>query len=185
LFLNLQMWAQNASQKLEETAGVWEIDESLSELTFAIENFYMGTVKGVFKGLKGVITIDEQLAKSSVNLSIQASTLEAGNEKRDEHLKDPDFFDTEKHPLVLYQGSSIEFTGDKKNPYTLKGILIIKEIRNPLDVPFNHALSKDGKVVVFVGKTIVSKNDFNLDNWKGVGVGETATVTFKVVAKRK
>ena len=115
LFVLLSIPISAQEIKLEDAAGIWQINTEQSDLTFAIENFGFGTVKGVFKGLKGVIMIDQDLSKSTVRLSIESKTIESGNDKRNEHLKSADFFDIVIHSLVKFEGLGISFTGNKKN----------------------------------------------------------------------
>ena len=59
----------------------------------------ISTVRGEFKGVTGTIAWDDQdVTKSTVDVTIDATTINTGEQKRDSHLKSPDFFDVAKYP---------------------------------------------------------------------------------------
>src|SRR5687768_683668 len=75
----------------------WEIDPAHSSATFSIRHLGVANVKGQFTGVKGMVVIDEQnFSKSSAQATIDASTIDTNQPKRDGHLKSADFFDVRK-----------------------------------------------------------------------------------------
>src|SRR4051812_32577569 len=82
-------------------ATPWEIDAAHSSAHFAIRHMMVSTVRGEFTKVTGKVTLDDKDAKkSSVEATIDASSITTGNEKRDGHLKSPDFFDVAKYPTL-------------------------------------------------------------------------------------
>ena len=75
----------------------WEIDPSHSAVTFSVKHMMFSTVRGQFNVLSGHLHIDEQHPENSwVDAQVDASSVDTRDERRDGHLKSPDFFDTAK-----------------------------------------------------------------------------------------
>lgn len=180
--LALPSYTQIGEVPLLSKAGTWTIQKAESSLTFKIKNMWLNQVEGTFSDLSGTVSIGSELANSTVDLTLNPSILSTGINKRDEHIKGEDFFDIVKFPTVAYKGTSVTFTGDETYPFTLRGNLTIKGITLPIEVPF--AYTETDQTLTFTGKTQVAKDAFDLDDWKGVGVGDEAEVTFTLVVKK-
>jgi polyisoprenoid-binding protein YceI len=92
-----------------EQAGVgrWQLDPSRSTAEFRVPNFWgLMKVTGRFDRLSGWLEIGER-GERRMELTIDATSLNTGNEKRDEHLRSGDFFDTEHHPTVRFVSTSV------------------------------------------------------------------------------
>lgn len=85
----------------------------------------IANVKGEFKDFS-IDVIGEDILKSAINTTIQASSINTNNADRDNHLKSADFFDVEKHNKLSFTSTSIKQTDD--DAYQLKGVLTIKGI---------------------------------------------------------
>ena len=84
-------------------AGTWTIDPVHSEVGFSVRHMMVSKVRGKFTKFSGeLVTADDVLA-SSVAADIDLASIETGAEQRDGHLRSPDFFDTENHPLMTYR----------------------------------------------------------------------------------
>lgn len=89
----------------------YKIDPVHSSISFKIRHFF-SNVDGKFKQFEGTINVDsEHPEKSSVNATIQTDSIDTGNEKRDGHLKSPEFFDTAKFPTITFKSKSVKQTG--------------------------------------------------------------------------
>ncbi|HPR63401.1 MAG TPA: YceI family protein [Thermoanaerobaculia bacterium] len=117
-------------------SDTYSLDSAHSSIEFGIKHMVISTVKGSFSSFDVSVQYDpKEVAKSSVEVSIQTDTINTGNEKRDEHLKSPDFFDTKTYPAITFKskriakkGDSYEVTGD----FTMHGVT--KEITFPFTV---------------------------------------------------
>jgi polyisoprenoid-binding protein YceI len=86
----------------------WSVDRSHSEIAFKVKHLMIAHVKGSFKKFDASIyTIGTDFTTAEIDLWIDASSIETGNEKRDEHLKSPDFFDVLNHKQLAFVSSSI------------------------------------------------------------------------------
>jgi polyisoprenoid-binding protein YceI len=115
----------------------WNIDKSHSEVGFAVRHMMISTVRGKFSGFEADISVDPtNLEAATVTARIDARSIDTGEEKRDGHLRSPDFFDVEKYPTLTFtstrvkrDGNDLEVTGnlkikDQEHPITLKGEVV-------------------------------------------------------------
>jgi len=98
------------------TKTKWSIDQSHSEISFKVRHLMISHVKGGFKTFDASIyTIGKDFRTAEVDLWIDASSIFTGDEKRDEHLKSPDFFDVEKFKQITFTSSNIEKSDEVGN----------------------------------------------------------------------
>ena len=89
--------------------STWAIDPAHSHVQFAVRHLVVSTVKGRFGSVSGTITLDEQhLASSSVDVEIDAATVDTREERRDAHLRSADFLDVERFPTISFRGTRVE-----------------------------------------------------------------------------
>ncbi len=108
LLLLVAFYGSAASVRAEE---VYKLDPVHSSITFKVRHFF-SYVTGSFKKFEGTITVDpDHPEKSSVVATIDATSIDTQNEKRDEHLKTADFFDVAKFPTITFKSKSVKQTG--------------------------------------------------------------------------
>lgn len=87
----------------------WSIDKAHSKVGFEITHLIISSVEGRFKDFSGTIKFDPKNPKAVKNFSvyanIAAASIDTDNEKRDEHLRSPDFFDSKKHKSLTFKSS--------------------------------------------------------------------------------
>src|SRR5450432_1758559 len=106
------------------TNGDWTIDPSHSAAQFSVRHMMVSTVRGQFSGVKGTLHLDPSDAtKSSVEATIDATTIDTREPKRDGHLKSPDFFDVAKFPTMTFKSTKV--TAGKPGKLLVEGILTI------------------------------------------------------------
>jgi polyisoprenoid-binding protein YceI len=89
----------------------WAVDPQKSSVEFAVKTFWgLATVRGRFERFDG--GYDAGPAGQSIELTIDAGSLETGNGKRDEHLRSADFFHIADHPQVRFTSTCVRETGD-------------------------------------------------------------------------
>jgi polyisoprenoid-binding protein YceI len=121
----------------------WAIDATHSEIGFKIRHLMITNVSGKFEGFEAdVQTEDEDFATAQIEAKIRTSSINTNNLQRDEHLRNSDFFEVEKHPEILFNSTGIEKI-DNDN-FVLHGNLTLKGITKPikLGVEYNGT-SKD------------------------------------------
>ena len=109
----------------------WKIDPAHSEIQFKVKHLMITTVTGYFKTFNLEVdseTEDFQTAKRIV-FTADIDSINTNNEQRDTHLKSADFFHTEEHPQLRFEGRKYEASGDNA---TLHGDLTIRGITKPV-----------------------------------------------------
>src|ERR1700722_270267 len=95
----------------ELATSAWRLDPTRSSVEFYVPHFYgLMTVKGRFKDFEGTLDLREDPA---VQLTIEATSLDTGNGKRDKHLRSADFFGVEQSPQVRFVSDSATLTGER------------------------------------------------------------------------
>ncbi len=115
-------------------ADEYALDAAHTSIEFSVRHMVISNVKGSFSDVSGVILYDEKdITKSSVDVTIKVASINTNNEKRDEHLRSPDFFDAEKYPDITFKSSKIEKT---KEGLVMTGTLTIRGISKEVTMPF-------------------------------------------------
>jgi polyisoprenoid-binding protein YceI len=87
----------------------WEIDGAHSTVEFAVSHMTVTTVRGRFKTLNGTIHVNEENAdESSVEVEVDAASIDTGTEERDQRLRSADFLDVDNFPAIVFQSKQIE-----------------------------------------------------------------------------
>jgi polyisoprenoid-binding protein YceI len=114
----------------------YTIDTAHSNVTFEIRHL-MSTVNGTFDDFGGTFVIDwDNPSASTVEFTISAASINTRNEKRDEHLRSPDFFDVATHPDITFKGS--EITKVDGNTYHVHGTLTMRGVAKKVTLPVTY-----------------------------------------------
>ena len=100
-----------AALALPASAGTttWQIDPQHSSAQFGVTHLMISTVRGEFHGVKGTVVLDDQdITKSTVNVTIDATSVDTREPDRDKHLKSPDFLDVAKYPFLTFKSTKVE-----------------------------------------------------------------------------
>jgi polyisoprenoid-binding protein YceI len=151
--------------KLDEVAGTWTIDPAHSLAEFKAKYMMIVNVKGRFDELEGTVELKDPIEDSSIDVTFETASISTSDERRDGHLRSPDFFDVETHPVMTFRGTGIERTSNTAGK--IFGDLTIRGVARPveLDVEFNDWAPKDlwGKQrLSFSGSTRINRGDWDL-----------------------
>jgi len=143
----------------------WKLDPAHSNLGFSILHLMVNDVKGTVKITESTITqTKEDFADAAISLKADLNTIHTDNDKRDEHLKTADFFDTAKFPELSFQSTS--FTKKSPGTYTITGNLTLHGITKPVTL---DAVSKSGTnsmnnkpVTGFKVTGVIKRSDFDI-----------------------
>lgn len=124
-------------QRTQPATGVYEIDPSHSMVEFVSRHLMVTKVRGRFTDFSGRITIGETPEESSVEVTINAASIDSDDEKRDAHLRGEDFLDVEKYPTLRFRSTDVEVIDDERLRVT--GDLTILDTTRPvtLDATFD------------------------------------------------
>lgn len=165
----------------------WIIDPDHTAAIFSIRHLMIANVRGHFSKITGMIDFDaSDISHSSVEVTIDATSICTGIKKRDDHLRSPDFFDVEKYPEIIFKSSTVELTGI--NRCKVYGDLTIHGVTHSIELEveyFGPVKSPFGATSIgFAAKTVVNRKDYGLI-WNvpmeggGVLVGKYAEITLE------
>ncbi len=102
----------------------WNVDGSHSKLGFAVTHMMVSETEGKFKIYEGKVSSkgDLDFTDAKIDFTVDAASINTDDEKRDGHLKSPDFFDVAKFPKITFVSKSMK-PGKVKGTYTLTGDL--------------------------------------------------------------
>ncbi len=171
----------------------WNLDATHTEVGFSVKHMMFTTVRGRFEALEGTVTLDKDNPEgSSVEVTIDAASLDTGVADRDGHLRSGDFFDVENYPTLTFRSRKVE--GAFSNPgdsFRVTGDLTIRgETREvTLDATFEGTGTDPwgGTRSGFSAETRIDRRDFGL-TWNqaletgGVLVGHEIKIGLNVQA---
>jgi polyisoprenoid-binding protein YceI len=167
----------------------YQIDPQHSSAQFAVTHLMISTVRGEFHGLKGTVLVDDgDISKSSVNVAIDATSVDTREPDRDKHLRSADFFDVANHPTITFKSTKVESAGPGKLKVT--GDLTIRGVTKQvvLDVTAPKSPIKDPwglQRTAVSGSAKINRQDFGVA-WNktldsgGVVVGDNVDITLDV-----
>jgi polyisoprenoid-binding protein YceI len=168
--------------------GTWDFDPTHTYVGFVVRHLVVTKVRGRFEDVEGRIVTAEDPLDSSVEVSIDLSSVNTNNQQRDNHLRTADFFDAAAHPKMTYRSTGVRQQGDG---FVLDGQLTIKDVTRSVPLEFElNGFSPDpwgGTRVGLSAKTEINRKDFNV-NFEGVQnglavVGDKIEIVIEVEAK--
>jgi len=174
-------------------ADTWQIDSSHTSVEFTVRHMMISNVKGQFQKTTGTITANgNDSASAKIDVTIEASSIDTRVERRDAHLKSPDFLDVAKYPTITFKSTNVEADGPNKwkvtGDLTLHGVTkqVVLDVEGsgaPVQVMGNTRAGASAT-------TKIKRGDFGL-TWNkaleagGVLVGEEVAISIDVEAVKK
>jgi polyisoprenoid-binding protein YceI len=167
----------------------YRIDKAHSEAIFQVRHL-VTKVRGRFTDFEGTIDFNESNPEqSSVNFTVQATSIDTAEPDRDKHLRTADFFDVETYPTISFRSKRITSRGG--NDFDVVGDLTMHGVTKEIVLPVAHlGKAKDpwgGERVGFEAETSLNRKDFGL-NWNamleagGFLVGDDVKVSLQIQA---
>ncbi|HWQ14018.1 MAG TPA: YceI family protein [Roseiflexaceae bacterium] len=166
----------------------WQIDASHSSIQFSVRHMMISKARGRFERFEGIVEADESNpAGATVEVRIEAASINTKDENRDNHLRSPDFLDAATYPYLTFKSTKLELLSGERGK--LYGELTIRDVTRPvvLDVEYQgQARSPWGTVSAgFSASTRINRKDWGL-TWNvaletgGVLVGEEITIEIEL-----
>jgi polyisoprenoid-binding protein YceI len=174
--------------------STWQIDPMHTAAQFSVRHLAISTVRGGFSNVKGTITLDDKdISKSSVDVTIDVTTVDTREPNRDKDLKSDKFFDAANYPTMIFKSKKVELVAPGKLKVT--GDLTIRGTTKEviLDVDGPTAAVKDpwgNQRAAATATTKINRQDFGvkwnatMDNG-GVVVGDDVAITIDVEMVQK
>ena len=169
-------------------ADTYTVDRAHSEAAFQVRHI-LTKVRGTFRDFAGTINFDKAKPENStVEFRIKATSVDTGVQKRDDHLRSPDFFDVANHPEIAFTSTKVVAKGGNKfdvvGDFTLHGVT--KQITLPVTFLGEQKFGKGSKAGFETALTI-NRKDYGLV-WNravesgGVLVGEEVEISINIEA---
>ena len=164
-------------------AQTWTADKAHAKVGFTVTHLMLSEVDGNFKTYDAKITATKpDLSDAVFELTADINSINTDNDRRDGHLKSPDWFDATQYPTLTFKSTSFQKVADKK--YKLTGDLTMHGVTKPVTldavltgpVTMDSQRGKQDKAGLKISGTI-KRSDF------GVGSGSTAVVSDEIELK--
>ena len=164
----------------------WNIDPAHTQAEFSVKHLMIATVRGHFGNVTGTVTIHgDDPTTADVNASIDVKSIDTRDEKRDAHLRSPDFFNVDKYPTITFRSTKVERAG---GGLRVTGDLTIAGVTKPvtLDVE-DEGRARDpwgNEKAAFHATTKIKRSEFGL-TWNvaleagGVLVGDDIKISIE------
>jgi polyisoprenoid-binding protein YceI len=173
--------------------STWSIDSAHSAAQFSVRHMMISNVRGEFSKVTGTLTLNEKdITQSSVQATIDVSTIDTREPMRDNHLKSPDFFDVAKFPVMTFQSKKVASEGNGRlkvwGDLTMHGVTreVLLEVAGPTDAVKDPGGNLRRGISA---TTVINRKDFGL-TWNkaletgGVLVGDEVTITVDAEFKK-
>ena len=175
---------------LTDLTGTYTIDPAHSQIGFVARHAMVTKVRGAFSDVEGTAHIDgTNLSASTVEVTIQAASIDTRNDDRDNHLRSNDFLAMDEYPTITFTSTGVQPTGP--NSVDVTGDLTIKSVTRSVTIPFEfEGAATDpfgNERAGFEGSVVINRKDYGV-NWNaaletgGFLVSDKVTLEFEVSA---
>lgn len=173
----------NLASRPDYRVGTWTLDPAHSELSFWVRHLKISKVRGTFENFEVTVTTPEDPSGISVEASIDVSSVNTGQDARDNHLRSSDFFLVEQHPRMVFRSTGFRVDGDE---FTLDGELTLRGVTQPVTLTgeFGGVVTDDyGRTKAGASATTtINRQDFGV-SWNaaleagGFTLGDEVTIS--------
>ena len=161
-------------------AGTWQIDPNHTAAQFAVKHLAVSTVRGAFMKVSGSAQYDPaDPSKDSVDITIDANSVDTRVQMRDNDLRSPNFLDVQKFPTITFKSKQTKSAGAGKlqmvGDLTIHGVT--KEVVLDVDGPSSPIKDPWGNQRIGAsGSTKINRKDFGVNGLPAV-VGDDISIT--------
>ena len=167
-------------------AADFTIDPGHTYASFAVNHLGFSTMRGKFNEQKGTMKYDPAGKSAEVSIEIDAASIDTGHDKRDEHLRGPDFLNTVEFPTITFKSTGATWNGDKLA--TVTGNLTILGVSKPVTLTIDaincgeHPFNKK-YTCGFDASGSIKRSDFGV-NYGIPNIGEVLDLQIEVEASQ-
>jgi polyisoprenoid-binding protein YceI len=173
---------------LSARAEVFKVDTGHAEVGFAVKHMMVSNVKGTFNTFQGTLDYDiEANMLHSAEGSIDAASIDTNNEKRDAHLKNEDFFHTEKFPKLTFKSTSVKKTGE--GTFDVSGTLNVLGVDREVVLPVRINGPVEGRRgATLIGvevATVLNRRELGITHSPAAMIGDEVKISIDAEATYK
>jgi polyisoprenoid-binding protein YceI len=176
-------------------AGTWTINPSASHVTFAVHYALLGSIRGRFTDLEGLLDLHPDITRCSAMLLIDAASVHTGPPAQDQWLRSAAFLDADTYPHIYFHSTEVApHPNGRREHAVVTGQLTIRDVTRPVRcaVHLRRMHADDGRTarVEFTGRTRLSRADFGLGTGHdtrrgGILLGDQLTLDLDICAVRQ
>jgi polyisoprenoid-binding protein YceI len=176
--------SQNAISSELTSPGKYIIDQQHSGITFEVNHLGYTDVVGRFNNISGDFNISTD--QSSLNIAIQSASIDTNHDKRDDHLRSPDFFNAKQFPVISFS-SSLEIE-DSNGQSFIEGTLELLGVSKPIKL--NIKKGKEGKDPWGLYRTgysatgVIKRSEYGMNFMQG-GLGDDIHIKMNIEAVKQ
>lgn len=186
-FCLLMLIGMTGMFQLADAADTYEVDASHSMIIFRAKHMGVSYNYGRFNEFSGNLAVDEtDAANSMIELEVKAASVDTGNEKRDQHLRSPDFFNAKQFPVITFKSTEVKKVDEDTLEVT--GDLELHGVKKSVTVEV--AITGKGKnqqgtaLIGFETTFTIKRSEFGMDY--GIGaVSDDIRITVSVEGMKK
>ena len=170
-----------------QAAEQYTIDPLHTFPNFEINHLGFSTMHGRFGKTEGSLSIDWEKNTGSVDITIDAASVNTGYQKRDDHLRSPDFLNAAEFPEITYKSTKVTINGNKTAK--VEGELTLAGVTKPVTLNVDsincgdHPMQKGTYVCGFNAEGMIKRSDFGV-TYALPAVGDEMKLSIEVEAKR-
>ncbi len=182
-FMQLHRYmTENTLVHPQYTVGTWTLDPMHSKVEFSVKHLMISKVRGTFDVVDATVVTAENPADSSVEATIDVSSVNTGQADRDNHLRTNDFFKVDEFPTMTFRSTKVSNDGDD---FTVEGELTLRGVTKPVTLTgeFGGVIDAQGATKAgLTATTTINRLDFGV-NWNaaieagGMTLGDKVSIT--------
>ena len=187
-YLSIVAMLVGSLQSVQAQAVTYRIDPVHSFIIFRVKHLNTGFAYGRFNTFSGTIVVDERNpANSSIELEIDANSVDTGNSQRDDHLRSPDFFSARQFPKITFKSTRVRKIND--TTVEVQGDLTMRGVTRPITA--RVTLTGKGRnqrgqeIIGFETTFTIRRSQFNINYGLNGGLADEVRVTFAVEGIRQ
>lgn len=169
-------------------ADTYEIDTAHSMIIFRAKHNGITYNYGRFNEFTGEIAMGEDVSKNMVTFEVKTASVDTGNEKRDQHLRSPDFFSAKQFPVITFKSTKVEMKEGKENVLEVTGDLELLGVKKSITVDVEitgRGKGRQGEALIgFQSVFTINRSEFGMTYGAG-SVSDDIRLIVTIEAKKK
>ena len=187
-YLSIVAMLVGSLQSVQAQAVTYRIDPVHSFIIFRVKHLNTGFAYGRFNTFSGTIVVDEKNpANSSIELEIDANSVDTGNSQRDDHLRSPDFFSARQFPKITFKSTRVRKIND--TTVEVQGDLTMRGVTRPITARVTFTgkgrNQRGQEIIGFETTFTIRRSQFNINYGLNGGLADEVRVTFAVEGIRQ
>jgi polyisoprenoid-binding protein YceI len=187
-YLSILAMLVGSLQSTQAQAVTYRVDPVHSFIIFRVKHLNTGFAYGRFNSFSGTIVVDEKNpANSSIELEIDANSVDTGNNQRDDHLRNPDFFNARQFPKITFKSTRVRKLND--TTVEVQGNLTMRGVTRPITARVTFTgkgrNQRGQEIIGFETTFTIRRSQFNINYGLNGGLDDEVRVTFAVEGIRQ